>query len=762
MKTSDPLVSILTACYNGEKFISQYEKCLLSQTYRPIECIVVNDGSTDNSAELLEGMAERLSTDGLIVHVIHQRNVGAAQAVSEAFSCSSGELICCWDIDDVFFPDNLSTLIETLRNNPSVDCVVCNGYFAQEGELERHISSFDSVEREPSTNHFFYQLAVGETWNWAGSYVVRASRLIEVYGGRRFPSLQVDRNSQNLPILMPCAIHGCVYVEKPLMKYVQHDSSVTHEKDDYFFKRDFMTVFEEIRLRLLTYLDMSTPHLLSGCKLLSVKLKTEFPASAPAWRKTSPEGRESRHAGRATPGIYGNAAVQWRTTACHDGNLKCSVIRGIVRLPTTKPTIMTEQDKITIFDAIINPFLCHTPSPGAQGSGYLFPEALRRMLNASLSAQCDNHIGCAKHERSVNRNGMRNGYKPRTILTSTGEITLDVPQVRNSATPFHPVIPGFEQGARIDRALNLSIAEMYLQGVSTRKVAKVMKELCGGHGVSAAYVSQCAAQLDELFEQWRTRPLPLISHLFLDATYIKTRLNNRVTDCAVFVAVGIEAETGKRIVLGISTGISEAAEHWSAFIQSLLDRGMNTPLTVTSDDHKGIRTALARTLTGTLWQRCQFHFQQNAQAYVTSARYKGIAASHIRSIFNAGNRNMAKLVTQNVLATFREDGQDKLADWLEENIEECLTIIDCPPNVQRCLRTSNIMECINRQLKRRTNVVSIFPSEASLLRLVTAKAMDLSDEWEGSSKTYITPEKLRQTAEVLTAAAPQSRESNAA
>lgn len=206
---------------------------------------------------------------------------------------------------------------------------------------------------------------------------------------------------------------------------------------------------------------------------------------------------------------------------------------------------------------------------------------------------------------------MRNGYKPRTILTSTGEITLDVPQVRNSATPFHPVIPGFEQGARIDRALHLSIAEMYLQGVSTRKVAKVMKELCGGHGVSAAYVSQCAAQLDELFEQWRTRPLPLISHLFLDATYIKTRLNNRVTDCAVFVAVGIEAETGKRIVLGISTGISEAAEHWSAFIQSLLDRGMNTPLTVTSDDHKGIRTALARTLTGTLWQRCQFHFQQS-------------------------------------------------------------------------------------------------------------------------------------------------------
>ena len=151
--------------------------------------------------------------------------------------------------------------------------------------------------------------------------------------------------------------------------------------------------------------------------------------------QNEPRGARVAPCEGATPGIYGNAAVQWRTTACHDGNLKCSVIRGIVRLSTTKPTIMTEQDKITIFDAIINPFLCHTPSPGAQGSGYLFPEALRRMLNASLSAQCDNHIGCAKHERSVNRNGMRNGYKPRTILTSTGEITLDVPRFETRQLP---------------------------------------------------------------------------------------------------------------------------------------------------------------------------------------------------------------------------------------------------------------------------------------------------------------------------------------
>lgn len=218
-----------------------------------------------------------------------------------------------------------------------------------------------------------------------------------------------------------------------------------------------------------------------------------------------------------------------------------------------------------------------------------------------------------------------------------------------------------------------------------------MQEICGGNGVSSSYVSQCTSQLDELFEKWRTRPLPPIAHLFLDATYTKARLNGVITECAVFLAVGIEARTGRRMVLGVSVGLSEAAEHWSTFIQSLLMRVLNRPLTVTSDDHMGIRTALARTLTGVLWQRCQFHFLQNAQAYVTNSRYKTIAAAHIRTIFNVGSRKSANIIIQTVLAAFRADGQYKLADWLENNIEECPTIINCPPEVQKRLRTSNIM-----------------------------------------------------------------------
>ena len=162
-------------------------------------------------------------------------------------------------------------------------------------------------------------------------------------------------------------------------------------------------------------------------------------------------------------------------------------------------------------------------------------------------------------------------------------------------TPFTLIILGLERGSRIDRALNLAIAEMYLQGVSTRKVAKVMNEICGGNGVSAAYVSQCTPLLDDLFEKWRNRPIPPIAYLFLDATYTKVRRNDIVSDCAVFVAVGVEAETGQRMELGVSVGLSEASEHWGTFIQSLLMRGMNRPDCITSDDHKGIRKALAET-----------------------------------------------------------------------------------------------------------------------------------------------------------------------
>ena len=297
---------------------------------------------------------------------------------------------------------------------------------------------------------------------------------------------------------------------------------------------------------------------------------------------------------------------------------------------------------------------------------------------------------------------------------------------------------------------------MYLKGVSTRKVSEIVRELFPGETISAATVSKCARELDGTFDEWRNRKIDPISILYLDATYIKIRESGIVRDWTVLIAVGVDSETGRRRIIGISVSLSEAEEHWSNFFKSLMARGMNRPALVVSDSHVGIRGAVAKTLTGVPWQRCQFHFQQNAQSYVTGKRLKSFVAGEIRAIFNSGNREAAEKKNAMAVSLFREKRQDKLADWLEENIKQCLTIIDCPAEVQRYIRTSNIMECVNSQLKNRTRLIPVFPSEASLLRLLTARLMDLSDEWEGNyGRAYISPEKLEIIAEVIKSAAPQ-------
>lgn len=195
-----------------------------------------------------------------------------------------------------------------------------------------------------------------------------------------------------------------------------------------------------------------------------------FSSTAPILRWSSPKGEAKRRMGRRQE----NCLI----SACQDERLKCSVNCCIVRLLIINSTAMTEQNKITIFDALIKPFLCSDALTSEHEEDNLFATAIRQLLNFSLLAQQDTPLGCERYERMTARNGQRNGFKPRTIRTSTGQITLDVPQVRNSQTPFTPIIPGFERGSRIDRALNLAIAEMYLQGVSTRKVAKVMNVIC--------------------------------------------------------------------------------------------------------------------------------------------------------------------------------------------------------------------------------------------------------------------------------------------
>ena len=211
-------------------------------------------------------------------------------------------------------------------------------------------------------------------------------------------------------------------------------------------------------------------------------------------------------------------------------------------------------------------------------------------------------------------------------------MTLAIPQIRDCDTPFYP--KAFEKGQRSEKALTLAVAEMYLQGVSTRRVTTVLEKLCGT-SISSTEVSRVAAQLDPLLAQWRTRPLDPIRHILLDARYEKVRVEGAVRSCAVLIAIGIREVDGRRLILGVSVSLSEAEVHWRTFLQSLRERGIGLPALIVSDAHPGLAAARAAVFSGVPWQRCQFHLQQTAQAYVPKADQKSVVAGEIGRIFNA-------------------------------------------------------------------------------------------------------------------------------
>jgi transposase-like protein len=386
---------------------------------------------------------------------------------------------------------------------------------------------------------------------------------------------------------------------------------------------------------------------------------------------------------------------------------------------------MTGHDQTTPADDAINTLLKHGLADG-------LPRIAEMLLNAAMLLERAAHLQAGPHERTGTRAGYANGFKPRGLNTSLGALELSIPQVRGCEQPFRTSL--LETGSRIDRSLKAAIAEMYLQGVSTRRVTEVMQKLCGLE-VTSSQVSRLTAELDEEFEKWRHRALPAILYLILDATYIKVRLDGAVRDCAVLTAIGICRETGKRMVLGVSAAISEAEPHWRKFLASLKERGIGIPDLVTSDAHEGLKAALRATLNATPWQRCQFHLQQNAQAYVPSVAMRKQVASDIRSIFNAQDRPKAEERLAEVVDKYRKPAS-KLAAWMEANIPEGLTVFQTPETHRRRLRTTNMSENLNLQIKRRTRVAGLFPNEASVLRIVTAILMETSEEWE-TGRAYL-------------------------
>ena len=385
---------------------------------------------------------------------------------------------------------------------------------------------------------------------------------------------------------------------------------------------------------------------------------------------------------------------------------------------------MTCQKNNTVLNEVMEIVL----SEGLSGMA----KAVELLLNEAMVVERSRHLQAEAYERTPQRQGYANGFKDKTIKSRMGELSLHVPQVRDSG--FYPT--SLEKGMRSERALKLALAEMYVQGVSTRKVQRIVEELCGCE-VSSTEVSRCSKLLDEELTKWRSRPLGSYPFVFLDARYEKVRQGGHVLDAAILVAIGINQQ-GKREILGVSVKLSECEAHWRCFLESLQARGLCGIELIISDAHSGLKAAKKAVFPSIPWQRCQFHLQQNAQSYVPKKAMKSEVAFDIRTIFNAPNLDEAKRL-QNLIVEKYKKIAPELVIWIEENLSEGFTVFNFPREYCRRIRTSNVLERVNREIARRTRVASIFPNEASCERLITAILMEISEEWL-ARQVYLTIE----------------------
>ena len=365
---------------------------------------------------------------------------------------------------------------------------------------------------------------------------------------------------------------------------------------------------------------------------------------------------------------------------------------------------------------------------GMQG----FPAVMTKMYNLAMQFERELHLGAGKYERSEDRRGYANGYKPKTISTHAGKLTLQIPQVRDSETPFYP--RSLDRGSRYERALKLAVAEMYIRGVSTRKVQAVFDKLCDVN-ITADQVSHAMQEMDKELKAWRNRPIGEVKVLFADATYHKARIDGVVVSVATFIIVGILAD-GHRAILAVDAELSENEVHWRRVLSKLVERGMYGVKLIVSDSHDGLRAAREAILPGVPWQRCQMHLQQNAQMQVTKASLKGEVAEDIRAIFHASSIEEANRLLSITIEKYSKC-QAKLAAWMEDNIPEGFTVFSFPALVRQFLRTNNMEENLNKQIKSRTRLIPAFPNIESLMRLVSAICVEISDDWEAGTYKYM-------------------------
>jgi putative transposase len=353
-------------------------------------------------------------------------------------------------------------------------------------------------------------------------------------------------------------------------------------------------------------------------------------------------------------------------------------------------------------------------------------------LQALIEAEATAQIGAGRHERTPDRTTQRNGSRPKTVTTTAGDVTVAIPKTRTGS--FFPSL--LEPRRRIDRALHAVICEAYVHGVSTRKVDDLVVAMGGLSGVSKSEVSRICGQLDAEVGAFASRPLDgtAFPYVFVDATYCKVRVAGRVVSQAVVVATGVSAD-GRREVLGHAVGDSETEQFWTEFLRSLRDRGLEGVQLVISDAHRGLVRAIGTVLQGAAWQRCRVHFLRNVLVKVRKGDAEMVAAA-IRTIFAQPTGPLVRGQVDEV-ARLLEAKFPAVADMLLEAKTDITAFADFPEQHWKKVWSTNPLERLNKEIKRRTDVVGIFPNPAALGRLAGAVLVEAHDEWQASDRRYL-------------------------
>ena len=363
-------------------------------------------------------------------------------------------------------------------------------------------------------------------------------------------------------------------------------------------------------------------------------------------------------------------------------------------------------------------------------------EGIRVLAQALMESEVSSLIGAERYERNDERTAYRNGYRTRSWDTRVGTIELAIPKLRTGS--YFPSL--LEPRRRAERALQSVIQEAWVHGVSTRKVDDLLRAL-GIDGISKSEVSRICSELDVEIEAFRQRPITgEHPYVWIDATYHKVRQDGRVQAMATVVAIGVTSE-GERQILGIDAGPSEDGPFWTAFLRSLVKRGLHGVKLVISDAHEGLRRALSTVLSGASWQRCRVHFMRNLLATIPHTAREAVAAV-VRTIFAQPDMASAMAQLHKVVDGLR--GRfDQAATLLEKSAEDILAHRAFPLEHRRQLHSTNPLERLNKEIKRRSSVVGIFPNRAALLRLVGAVLSEQDDEWSVAERRYFSAESMR-------------------